>query len=177
MKNWPLPRRTRRRNSACVIATGASSGKASRLHPQVHAVPHLFPQARSCRGDSRRDEVELVTGWIRGKETEGKNSSMTSSDPIADMLTRVRNALKAKHQKVDVPASKLKMEIARILKEEGYIINFKLAEDGTQKSIRLYLKYTTTNEPAIAAIERAFRQAAAYTSAATIFRACSAAWV
>jgi small subunit ribosomal protein S8 len=82
---------------------------------------------------------------------------MTSSDPIADMLTRVRNALKAKHQKVDVPASKLKMEIARILKEEGYIINFKLAEDGTQKSIRLYLKYTTTNESAIAAIERVSR--------------------
>ena len=82
---------------------------------------------------------------------------MTSSDPIADMLTRVRNALKAKHQKVDVPASKLKMEIARILKEEGYIINFKLAEDGTQKSIRLYLKYTPTNEPAIAAIERVSR--------------------
>jgi small subunit ribosomal protein S8 len=82
---------------------------------------------------------------------------MTSSDPIADMLTRVRNALKAKHQKVDVPASKLKMEIARILKEEGYIINFKLAEDGTQRSIRLYLKYTPTNEPAIAAIERVSR--------------------
>jgi small subunit ribosomal protein S8 len=82
---------------------------------------------------------------------------MTSSDPIADMLTRVRNALKAKHQKVDVPASKLKMEIARILKEEGYIINFKLAEDGTQKSIRLYLKYTPTNESAIAAIERVSR--------------------
>jgi small subunit ribosomal protein S8 len=82
---------------------------------------------------------------------------MTSSDPIADMLTRVRNALQAKHQKVDVPASKLKMEIARILKEEGYIMNFKLAEDGTQRSIRLYLKYTVTNEPAIACIERVSR--------------------
>ena len=82
---------------------------------------------------------------------------MTSSDPIADMLTRVRNALKAKHQKVDVPASKLKMEIARILKEEGYIMNFKLAEDGTQRSIRLYLTYTVTNEPAIACIERVSR--------------------
>jgi small subunit ribosomal protein S8 len=82
---------------------------------------------------------------------------MTSSDPIADMLTRVRNALSAKHQKVDVPASKLKMEIARILKEEGYIINFKLAEDGTQKSIRLYLKYTPSNEPAIASIQRVSR--------------------
>ena len=82
---------------------------------------------------------------------------MTSSDPIADMLTRVRNAFRARHQKVDVPASKLKMEIARILKEEGYIINFKLAEDGTQKSIRLYLKYTPTNESAIANIERVSR--------------------
>jgi small subunit ribosomal protein S8 len=82
---------------------------------------------------------------------------MTSSDPIADMLTRVRNALRAKHQKVDVPASKLKMEIARILKEEGYIINFKLAEDGAQKSIRLYLKYTPANEPAIASIQRVSR--------------------
>ena len=82
---------------------------------------------------------------------------MTSSDPIADMLTRVRNALSARHQKVDVPASKLKMEIARILKEEGYIINFKLAEDGTQRSIRLYLKYTPANEPAIASIQRVSR--------------------
>jgi small subunit ribosomal protein S8 len=82
---------------------------------------------------------------------------MTSSDPIADMLTRVRNALSARHQKVDVPASKLKMEIARILKEEGYIINFKLAEDGAQRSIRLYLKYTPTNESAIANIERISR--------------------
>ena len=50
------------------------------------------------------------------------------SDPIADMLTRLRNALAARHPKVDVPASKLKTEIARILKEEGYILNFKVAE-------------------------------------------------
>jgi small subunit ribosomal protein S8 len=82
---------------------------------------------------------------------------MTTSDPIADMLTRVRNALIAKHQKVDVPASKLKAEVARILKEEGYIANFKLAEEGSQKLIRLYLKYTTANAPAIAHIERVSR--------------------
>ena len=79
---------------------------------------------------------------------------MTPSDPIADMLTRVRNALKARHQKVDVPASKLKMEIARILKEEGFILNYKMAEDGVQKTIRIYLKYTPANAPAIATIER-----------------------
>ena len=73
------------------------------------------------------------------------------------MLTRVRNALQARHPKVDVPASKLKTEIARILKEEGYITNFKVAEEGTQKTIRSYLKYTPTNEPVISAIERVSR--------------------
>lgn len=84
-------------------------------------------------------------------------AGMTSSDPIADMLTRVRNALRARHQKVDVPSSKLKIEIARILKEEGYILNYKMAEDGSQRSIRLYLKYTPANLPAIANIERVSR--------------------
>ena len=64
-----------------------------------------------------------------------------TSDPIADMLTRVRNAIQARHPKVDVPASKLKTEIARILKEEGYITNFKVAEEGAKKTIKIYLKY------------------------------------
>ena len=82
---------------------------------------------------------------------------MTTSDPIADMLTRVRNALIAKHQKVDVPASKLKAEIARILREEGYIINFKLAEEGPMKTIKIYLKYTPANQPAMTHIERVSR--------------------
>jgi len=82
---------------------------------------------------------------------------MTPSDPIADMLTRVRNALRARHQKVDVPASKMKMELARILKEEGYILNYKMAEDGTQKAIRIYLKYTPSNQPAISKIDRVSR--------------------
>jgi small subunit ribosomal protein S8 len=82
---------------------------------------------------------------------------MTTSDPIADMLTRVRNALNARHQKVDVPSSKLKVELARILKEEGYILNYKMADEGAQKTIRLYLKYTPTNQPAISKIERISR--------------------
>jgi small subunit ribosomal protein S8 len=73
------------------------------------------------------------------------------------MLTRVRNALSARHQKVDVPASKLKAEIARILREEGYIINYKLAEEGAAKTIKIYLKYTATNQPAISHIERLSR--------------------
>ncbi len=79
------------------------------------------------------------------------------TDPIADMLTRVRNALIARHPKVDVPASKLKMEIARILKEEGFILNFKLTEEGSMKFIRIYLKYTPGNVPVISHIERVSR--------------------
>ncbi|GAB4408151.1 MAG: 30S ribosomal protein S8 [Bryobacter sp.] len=83
--------------------------------------------------------------------------AITTSDPIADMLTRVRNALKARHAKVDVPASKLKLEIARIMKEEGYILNFKLAEEGTKKTIKIYLKYTPGNESVISRLERISR--------------------
>src|SRR5271157_6224809 len=82
---------------------------------------------------------------------------MTTSDPIADMLTRIRNAQSARHPKVDVPASRLKNDIAKILKDEGYIANYKLTEDGTKKSIRIYLKYTPGNEPAISRIERVSR--------------------
>lgn len=78
-------------------------------------------------------------------------------DPIADMLTRIRNALGARHPKVDVPASRLKMDIARILKEEGYIINYKLAEEGAKKTIKIYLKYTPDNQPVISRLERVSR--------------------
>ncbi len=80
-----------------------------------------------------------------------------TADPIADMLTRVRNALSSRHAKVDVPASRLKMEIARILKEEGYILNYKMTEDGAKRSIRIYLKYTPANTPVISRIERISR--------------------
>jgi small subunit ribosomal protein S8 len=80
-----------------------------------------------------------------------------TSDPIADMLTRVRNAMRARHPKVDVPSSKLKIEIARILKEEGFIANFKVAEEGPKKTIKVYLKYGTNNAPVISAIERVSR--------------------
>jgi len=76
------------------------------------------------------------------------------TDPIADMLTRIRNALAARHAKVDVPASRLKTEIARILKEEGYIQNFKLAEEGVRKTIKVYLKYQPNGQPVISRLER-----------------------
>jgi small subunit ribosomal protein S8 len=80
-----------------------------------------------------------------------------TSDPIADMLTRVRNAIVARHPKVDVPASKLKAEVARILKEEGYIANYKVAEEGVKKVIKIYLKYGPNNSPVITKIERISR--------------------
>jgi len=80
-----------------------------------------------------------------------------TSDPIADMLTRIRNALTARHPKVDVPASKLKADIARILKEEGFIINYKLAEDGAKRTIKIYLKYAADSSPVISRIERVSR--------------------
>jgi len=80
-----------------------------------------------------------------------------TSDPIADMLTRIRNSIQARHPKVDVPSSRLKMDIARILKDEGYIANFKPVEEGVRRSIRIYLKYTPANLPVISRIERVSR--------------------
>jgi len=76
------------------------------------------------------------------------------TDPVADFLTRVRNAIRAKQQKVDVPASKLKLEMARILKEEGYISNFKATEENGQKLLRVYLKYGNGSEAAISNLNR-----------------------
>ena len=76
------------------------------------------------------------------------------SDPVADFLTRVRNAIGARQQKVDVPASRLKLEIARILKEEGYISNFKATEEDGQKLLRVYLKYGPNNEATISSLNR-----------------------
>ncbi|GBC83303.1 30S ribosomal protein S8 [bacterium HR10] len=76
------------------------------------------------------------------------------TDPIADMLTRIRNAVRARHPRVDVPASKMKVEIARILKEEGYISNYKVMGEGAKKTLRLYLKYGPEGESPILNLER-----------------------
>ena len=79
------------------------------------------------------------------------------TDPIADMLTRIRNACKARHRKVDVPASNLKREIARILKEEHFIQAYAYVEDRKQGTLRLYLKYDEDEESVIRGIERISR--------------------
>ena len=79
---------------------------------------------------------------------------MSMSDPIADMLTRIRNAGKAKFNSVEIPGSKLKLEIAKILKDQGFIKNFKFTEDDKQGVIQVFLKYTDTQENVIYGIER-----------------------
>ncbi len=80
------------------------------------------------------------------------------TDPIADLLTRIRNAASAKHARVDVPASKLKTEIARILKEEGYISTYKLVEENkARKTLRLFLKYTPDKRSVITGLRRVSR--------------------
>lgn len=79
------------------------------------------------------------------------------TDSIADMFTRIRNANSKLLEKVDIPSSKLKAEIARILKEEGYIANFKNIEDYKQGILRIYLKYSPTGERVIKGIRRTSR--------------------
>jgi small subunit ribosomal protein S8 len=76
------------------------------------------------------------------------------SDPIADMLTRIRNASRAEHEKVDIPASRLKVRIAELLKEEGFIKNFRVLEDQRQSTLRVYLKYGAGNEKIISGLVR-----------------------
>ena len=79
---------------------------------------------------------------------------MTMTDPIADMLTRIRNANTVKHETVDVPASNIKKEIARILLEEGFVRGYDVIEDGKQGIIRIQLKYGQTGERVISGLKR-----------------------
>ena len=84
---------------------------------------------------------------------------MSMTDPIADMLTRIRNGITSRHDRIELPTSKLKVEVARILKSEGFIANFKeVSEDGKpQGTLRVYLKYSEDGEPVIHGIERVSR--------------------
>jgi small subunit ribosomal protein S8 len=79
---------------------------------------------------------------------------MSVSDPVADMLTKVRNAAMARHEKVDIPASKLKLEIVKILKTEGFIKNFKKVNQDGANCIRVFLKYDEKNTSVIHGIEK-----------------------
>jgi small subunit ribosomal protein S8 len=82
---------------------------------------------------------------------------MNMTDPVADLLTRIRNGVRARLPKVDVPSSKLKVEIARILRDEGYIANYKTSEDNKQGVLRVYLKYGPGMERVITDLQRVSR--------------------
>lgn len=76
------------------------------------------------------------------------------SDPIADMLTRIRNGQSAQHQKVEIPGSRLKIELARILKEEGYVSNYRVADHNNKQVLKVYLKYRADRKPVITRLTR-----------------------
>ena len=82
---------------------------------------------------------------------------MNTTDPIADMLTRIRNASRSRHSKLEMPGSRLKAEIAKILKEEGYISSYKMTEENRKKTLRITLKYTPDGQPAISSLVRVSR--------------------
>ncbi len=82
---------------------------------------------------------------------------MSVSDPIADMLTKIRNASSARHEKVDIPTSKLKLEIVKILKTEGFIKNFKKIQSDGSNVIRIFLKYDDANDPILHNVEKVSR--------------------
>lgn len=102
------------------------------------------PQVR-CRASGR---------LVGKKDPEEGGCAMVMTDPIADMLTRVRNANSAKHDSVDIPVSKLKVEVARILKEEGYVRDYKVIDDGKHGFLRVYLKYGANKQLVISGIKR-----------------------
>lgn len=79
---------------------------------------------------------------------------MVMTDPIADMLTRVRNANTVRHEKLDIPASKVKTQIAEILKREGYVRNYEIIEDNKQNIIRIFMKYGNNDEQVIRGLKR-----------------------
>src|SRR3954466_4371787 len=82
---------------------------------------------------------------------------MSMTDPIADLLTRIRNSAKEKHEKLEVPASRMKANVVRVLKEEGYIRNFRLMREEGRPVIKVYLKYTDKGESVIQGIRRISR--------------------
>jgi len=87
---------------------------------------------------------------------------MNVTDPVSDLLARLRNAISARHEKADVPSSRFKVELARILKDEGYIKNYKVMDDRGGSLLRLYLKYDDTGNPVIHGLTRSSKPGRRY---------------
>ena len=82
---------------------------------------------------------------------------MTMTDPIADMLTRIRNAVTARHDYVNIPASKMKVAIAKVLRDEGFVRDFETFEEGPRRFVRVHLNYTPNREPLLSGLKRVSR--------------------
>lgn len=121
---------------------------AERLLQKVRYVQDMPERAISEGGNSWRDKIKLVR---RG------DTDMGMTDPVADMLTRIRNACIAKKDKVEVPSSGLKAQIARVLKDEGYIENYKVVKDNKQGVLTIGLKYDGSRNSVIEGIQRVSR--------------------
>src|SRR5699024_10178290 len=115
------------------------------------------PQATESAGASSGPTEHPVNAprWERNRDEKGKRSQhMTMTDPIADMLSRVRNANHAHHDTVSMPSSKIKVNIAEILKQEGYIANYTVEDAKVGKTLSLELKYGPSRERSIAGVRR-----------------------
>ena len=103
---------------------------------------------------------EKSPGWssqagnLIGAGRKRDETKMTMTDPIGDMLTRIRNAIRASHESVDIPSSRMKVNVAQVLKSEGYIKNLKIVSDGRQRLIRIFLKYDDEGVPVIQGLRR-----------------------
>ena len=143
----------------------------ARRVPQVRPVPDLPARDGACRRTARRAEVQLVTAHpqktnrpsreqVRSRPDPGTAARkvtgpvMTMTDPIADFLTRLRNANSAYHDEVTLPHSKIKANIAEILKKEGYITDFRTEDARVGKSLVVQLKYGPNRERSIAGLRR-----------------------
>ncbi len=103
----------------------------------------------------RSQSLRAADIWVeRNRNEKGKRSTMTMTDPIADMLSRVRNANNAHHETVSMPSSKLKVNIAEILKQEGYIADYKVEDAKVGKTLSLDLKYGPSRQTSIAGLRR-----------------------
>ena len=127
-----------------------------RLCGRPHSVLRKYGVCRICfRELAYKGEIPGVrkASWLSGRETEG-GTNMVVNDPIADMLTRIRNAQVAKHEAVTLPASNTKKAIAKILLAEGYVKAVDYIDDGLQGSIKVTLKYINGKTPVIAGLKR-----------------------
>src|SRR5207302_10866219 len=135
-------------------------------------LPHLPARTRPQRPDPRDDQILLVASASPPRPSDSSDATrkpkaesagalaMAMTDPIADFLTRIRNAIRAAHETVEIPSSKLKSEVARILAEQGYIDSFAVVaapEGGAGELIQIRLKYTDDRRSAISGMRRVSR--------------------